>query len=66
MINQEEYNKGGYAKHKLSREYIEHVHSRALDDSSGRVHSGDSGRALRNKKEAERKGKAERKKLKNL
>jgi hypothetical protein len=45
MIDQETYNKGGYGKYRLSKEYIEHAKSRAID-GKGRVYTGESGKAL--------------------
>jgi hypothetical protein len=45
MITQEEYNRGGYAKYRLTKEYIDHAKSRAVD-GKGRVFTGSSGKAL--------------------
>lgn len=50
-ITQEEYNKGGYAKHKLTKEQIDRVHSRAID-SKGKVYQGEAGKALTARKSA--------------
>lgn len=51
MITEEEYNKGGYGKFNLKKDYIEHVHSRAVDDK-GRVRTGEAGRRLQREKKA--------------
>ena len=52
MITDEQYNKGGYAKHNLKRDYIDHVHSRTADES-GRVWTGEAGKNLQKKKRSE-------------
>lgn len=51
MITDEQYKKGGYGKHNLKKEYVEHVHSRATD-SKGRVWSGEAGKNLQRRKQS--------------
>lgn len=48
-MKQEDYNKGGYAKHNLSKNYINEVHSRTTDQK-GRMVRGEAGRNLLKKK----------------
>lgn len=48
-ITETEYNRGGYGKRNLSREYINEVHSRTLDPK-GRVVRGEAGRQLLRRK----------------
>lgn len=46
MLTDEQYNKGGYAKKKVSREYVEEAHSRTTGPD-GKVYRGEAGRQLK-------------------
>lgn len=45
-ISDIDYNRGGYARFNLSREYVSAVHSRATDPSTGKVYHGEAGKQL--------------------
>jgi hypothetical protein len=48
-MNDEQYNKGGYAKYGLKKEYVSEVHSRARG-GDGKVYRGEAGRQLLKKR----------------
>jgi hypothetical protein len=48
MLTDEQYNKGGYAKYNLKKEYMEEVHSRTTGPD-GKVYRGEAGRQLKQK-----------------
>lgn len=49
-ITWEQYNRGGYAKKGLKKEYIDEVHSRTLAPDGRTVVHGEAGRQLRDQK----------------
>jgi len=49
MIDEQTYNKTGYGKYNLKREYIEEVHSRTTGPD-GKVYRGEAGRQLLRRK----------------
>lgn len=51
MITDEQYNKGGYGKHKLSKEYINEAHSRTLIPGTNKVARGEYGKQLLRRKQ---------------
>jgi hypothetical protein len=48
-ITETEYNRGGYGKYHLSREYINEVRTRTRDDK-GKVYRGEAGKQLLRRK----------------
>lgn len=47
-ITDEEYQKGGYAKHNLTKQVIDEIHSR-VTGSDGKVYRGEAGQSLKKK-----------------
>jgi len=48
-LTDEQYNRGGYAKHKVSRAFVEEAHSRTTGPD-GKIYRGEVGRQLLRKK----------------
>lgn len=48
-ISDIDYNRGGYAKHKVSREFVNEAHTRTLAPN-GKVARGEAGRQLLRRK----------------
>jgi hypothetical protein len=49
-ITDSDYNKGGYAKRGISREYVNEAHSRTVDHKTGKVYRGEAGKQLLRRK----------------
>ena len=49
-ISDSDYNRGGYARRGISREYVNEAHSRTLDHKTGKVYRGEYGRQLLRRK----------------
>jgi hypothetical protein len=53
LINDYEYNQGGYGKYGIKREYLAEVRTRTRDDK-GRVYRGEAGQQLLRRRQEQR------------